>query len=163
MSEGYVYILRNEAMKGLVKIGRTTRTIPARLNELQTTGVPFPFEVVTSVLSPDCAELEARVHRMLATCRVNNQREFFLCEEKIAATTLEDEHREMVEEWRLRYMGDDFDDESDLRTDPSLAYIWAHKLGVSPYDVIFAFDMIEEADMRAAVNRFRLRKGEPLI
>ena len=39
--EGYVYVLTNEAMPGLVKIGRTTANDPqTRVSNLYTTGVP---------------------------------------------------------------------------------------------------------------------------
>lgn len=42
--QGIVYILSNEAMPGLLKIGLTTRKdLSARLRELYTTGVPVPF------------------------------------------------------------------------------------------------------------------------
>ena len=46
MSEvGYVYILSNEAMSGLYKIGVTSREdLDRRMKELFTTGVPFPFK-----------------------------------------------------------------------------------------------------------------------
>jgi hypothetical protein len=41
---GIVYILTNPVMPGLVKIGQTTNEISNRLNDLNTTGVPLPFE-----------------------------------------------------------------------------------------------------------------------
>ena len=40
---GYVYVLSNKAMPGLVKIGFTNRTIAERLSELNSTGVPTSF------------------------------------------------------------------------------------------------------------------------
>ena len=40
-----VYVLRNEAMPNLIKIGKTKRKdLQARMSELYSTGVPFPFE-----------------------------------------------------------------------------------------------------------------------
>ena len=44
MAEGIVYVLTNPAMTGIVKIGKTTRGMSARLSELYSTGVPLPFE-----------------------------------------------------------------------------------------------------------------------
>jgi hypothetical protein len=39
-----VYVLTNEAMPGLVKIGLTTDSVEARLTQLSShTGVPLPF------------------------------------------------------------------------------------------------------------------------
>jgi len=77
MSEGYVYILTNEAMPGLVKIGKTTRSVEQRVQELNTTGVPFPFFVEHEVLSPNCHELEMEMHVTFRESRVSAGREFF--------------------------------------------------------------------------------------
>lgn len=47
MAEKYeiVYVLRNEAMPNLIKIGITQRKdLQTRMSELYSTGVPFPFE-----------------------------------------------------------------------------------------------------------------------
>ena len=43
--EGTVYVLTNQAMKGLVKIGKTTRDVSLRLADLYTTGVPYLLNV----------------------------------------------------------------------------------------------------------------------
>ena len=42
MSE-IVYILTNEAMPDMVKIGITSTTVEERMKSLQSTGVPLPF------------------------------------------------------------------------------------------------------------------------
>ena len=42
--EEIVYVLTNPSMPGIVKIGKTTREVGARLDELYSTGVPLPFE-----------------------------------------------------------------------------------------------------------------------
>ena len=46
--KGLVYVLSNPAMPWLVKIGQTTNKITSRMNELNTTGVPVPFECFTA-------------------------------------------------------------------------------------------------------------------
>ena len=44
-NKGIVYLLTNECMPGIVKIGMTSRAdMDNRLKELYTTGVPQPFE-----------------------------------------------------------------------------------------------------------------------
>lgn len=77
MSEGYVYILINPSMPGLIKIGRTTRDGRTRARELQSTGVPTPFEVAFELFAPDHEQLETRILQELDEFRVAGNREFF--------------------------------------------------------------------------------------
>lgn len=77
---GWVYVMTNRAMPGIVKIGMTTRSPELRARDLSgATGVPEPFEVVHAVSVSDCAAVEAALHRKLtrARHRVNRRREFF--------------------------------------------------------------------------------------
>ncbi|QFP77354.1 GIY-YIG nuclease family protein [Deinococcus sp. AJ005] len=74
---GYVYILVNESLKGLVKIGITSREPFARASELQTTGVPTPFTVAATIKVNDSRTVERQIHILLADHRVANGREFF--------------------------------------------------------------------------------------
>ena len=77
-SPGWVYILTNEAMPGLVKIGLTTRTPKERAAELsRATGVLLPYVVAWARPVSDCAYVEKAVHRMLDDKRVNKDREGF--------------------------------------------------------------------------------------
>ena len=77
MASGYVYILVNQSLVGLLKIGRTVRDSRARARELSTTGVPTPFQVAFEVFSDDIAQLERRIHEELIDFRVASNREFF--------------------------------------------------------------------------------------
>lgn len=77
MSAGYVYILINSSMPGLIKVGRTFRDAKARARELHTTGVPTPFEVAFELFSEDHEALEQRLHEQIAEFRVAGNREFF--------------------------------------------------------------------------------------
>jgi len=74
---GLVYILTNPAMPGLVKIGQTTNEITNRLNELNTTGVPFPFDCLFACEVDDCKLVENSLHKAFYPYRVNPKREFF--------------------------------------------------------------------------------------
>lgn len=77
---GIVYVLVNECMPGLVKIGKTSRKdMGARLRELYTTGVPLPFECryACRVKLSHTDELEKALHKAFAPYRVNDSREFF--------------------------------------------------------------------------------------
>ena len=76
-----VYILTNQAMPGLVKIGMTGNGDPSqRMSQLYSTGVPYPFECEMAVALPDdqtAARVEDSMHRTFAPHRVNPRREFF--------------------------------------------------------------------------------------
>lgn len=77
MSKGFVYVLTNPSMPGIVKIGKTTRSVDQRADELYQTGVPERFTIAGQVASPDCSELERKVHVFFQNDRVSHQREFF--------------------------------------------------------------------------------------
>jgi len=75
--QGIVYVLTNPAMPGLVKIGQTTNVITNRMNELNTTGVPFPFDCLFACEVDDCKLVENSLHKAFYPYRVNPKREFF--------------------------------------------------------------------------------------
>ncbi|WP_423192541.1 GIY-YIG nuclease family protein [Cupriavidus sp. H18C2] len=77
MSAGYVYILINSSMPGVIKIGRTLRDSRARARELQSTGVPTAFEVAYEVFAEDHEALEEKMHGEISEFRVSANREFF--------------------------------------------------------------------------------------
>ena len=74
-----VYVLTNSSMPGVVKIGKTSRDIPIRMNELYTTGVPQPFECAFAIEVDDgqALALEMALHRAFRPSRRNLGREFF--------------------------------------------------------------------------------------
>jgi len=75
--KGIVYILTNEAIPGLVKIGVTYTTIEQRMRELYTAGVPVPFECFHASVVANAKDVERRIHRAFTKYRVNKNREFF--------------------------------------------------------------------------------------
>ena len=73
-----VYVLQNEAMPGLIKIGIThNEQVNKRLQTLYTTGVPLPFECIWAGEVDDCAEIESLIHNAFSDFRINPKREFF--------------------------------------------------------------------------------------
>ena len=92
---GIVYILTNPCMPGMVKIGRTSREIDYRLNELYSTGVPLPFECEYAARVEDENRVERAFHLAFAPYRINQRREFFKIEpdqaiQLLRLVTLED-------------------------------------------------------------------------
>ncbi len=72
-----VYILTNETMPGLVKIGFTTNDLAKRIKELYSTGVPLPFELFYACEVQDGASVERKLHDAFDDHRVSQNREFF--------------------------------------------------------------------------------------
>jgi hypothetical protein len=74
-----IYILTNEAMPGLVKIGLTTgESIESRIAQLSgATGIPLPFECYFAAEVKDCDRLEKTLHQLFSESRINPKREFF--------------------------------------------------------------------------------------
>lgn len=73
---GIVYVLTNESMPGLVKIGTATN-LKQRLQSLYTTGIPLPFDLHHAVVVEDAAQVEQDLHEAFAPHRINPKREFF--------------------------------------------------------------------------------------
>jgi T5orf172 domain len=90
MATGFVYVLINKAMPGLVKVGFSTRSPEERAAELSTTGVPFPFAVAFSAEVENPIEAEATVHSALARHRTSVDREFFRMSVEDAVAAVED-------------------------------------------------------------------------
>lgn len=78
MEYGYIYILNNNSMSGLIKIGSTVINAQERAKQISSnTGVPTPFKVAYELYVPNYKEFEKKVHNQLADFRVNPNREFF--------------------------------------------------------------------------------------
>lgn len=78
MAKGFIYILINPAYKGLLKVGKTTRTSEERAEELSKgTGIPTPFAVAYDIEVEDCNQIEKDIHMRLAQYRYSQDREFF--------------------------------------------------------------------------------------
>jgi hypothetical protein len=74
---GSIYCLSNESMPGLLKIGRTDRSVKERAAELRTSGVPTPFVVELVFPVEDSVKSEKLVHSLLNKYREDKSREFF--------------------------------------------------------------------------------------
>jgi hypothetical protein len=77
-----VYVLTNEAMPGLVKIGLTTAdSVENRIATLSSaSGVPLPFECYHAVEVDNAARVERTLHQLFSDVRINPRREFFRLE-----------------------------------------------------------------------------------
>lgn len=75
---GFVYILINDHMQGVYKVGCTERSPHARAEELsRPTGIPSPFKVLVYAEVRDFQHVERRMHDWLSRFRISENREFF--------------------------------------------------------------------------------------
>jgi hypothetical protein len=73
-----LYILTNEAMPDLIKIGLTTDSVETRIRQLSlATGVPLPFECYFAAEVENAVEKEKILHQLFGDYRINPKREFF--------------------------------------------------------------------------------------
>jgi hypothetical protein len=102
---GYVYLMSNASMPGLVKVGCTDRSPEERLLELSSaTGVPTAFRLEFFAAFRDCVNTEAKIHATLSSERVTSTREFFRVPVEYAKyliiEALQDELMESMATWR---------------------------------------------------------------
>ena len=94
----YVYVLSNENMPGLLKIGYTKKHPEARAKQIsRSTGVAGQYRVEFALRCHDGIGLEQEVHKELGHCRIDSQKEHF-------QITLE-EAQNKIEEIAIRYTG----------------------------------------------------------
>lgn len=89
---GFLYVLSNPSMPGILKIGITSGMVEKRAAELsQPTSVPEPFRVECYFpIYEDLRAAESRVHKELDVFRTNSSREFFRMPLKLAEQTIKD-------------------------------------------------------------------------
>lgn len=88
---GYLYLLLNQSMPGLIKVGRTARAPDQRVAELTSaTGVPTLFILVYDLFVLDAVAAERYVHAKFEELglRVAENREFFAASPSAAVTLM---------------------------------------------------------------------------
>ena len=76
---GYLYIISSPSLPDMVKIGVTRRLSGpmARVKELSSSSLPFPFKLEAYCFNNDAFELELNMHNYFDAYRVSPNREFF--------------------------------------------------------------------------------------
>ncbi len=89
---GWVYIITNQAMPGLVKVGFTERYPGDRADDFNRqhygTAIPLRFVVAYAMRVKDPRRLERETHEALGKYRVTKQTEWFRCSVGEAAATI---------------------------------------------------------------------------
>ena len=79
---GYIYCLSNESYKDTYKIGFTKNDPLARMVQLNTTGLLYPFKLEFAKQVKNYQDKEKKLHNIFDKYRVNKNREFFKIELK---------------------------------------------------------------------------------
>lgn len=88
--DSWVYILTNNTMPNLVKIGFTSKEPDKRAEQISRgTGVPIKFTVEYAFRCFNGEALENEIHKYLKPYRINNQKEFFQVTIEEAIKTIE--------------------------------------------------------------------------
>ena len=98
--KGWVYVISNISMQGIVKVGYSTKDPELRAEELNHTGAPHPYLVDYDMLVENPREVEQKAHKILRAWREN--KEWFCCstEEAIAAIKQAADGAEIVESYK---------------------------------------------------------------
>lgn len=86
--KGWVYVISNQAMPGVVKVGYSTKDPELRASELNNTGAPHPYVVEYEALVEQPRYIEQRVHRRLFEHREG--REWFRCTPEFAVSVIQE-------------------------------------------------------------------------
>lgn len=92
---GWVYLITNKAMPGLVKLGYSTKDPCLRAKELDNTGSPHPYVVEYDILVNDPRDYEQHLHHIFADQREG--KEWFRC----SVSQMIQEIRKLVGEAKL--------------------------------------------------------------
>lgn len=99
-----IYVLTNDALPGLIKVGMTTKNADERADTLgSSAAVPEDFEVARSYKFPEnisyqqLLEVERKAHNLLSEHRYSNRKEFFTCTTEYAGTVIEQLQREATD------------------------------------------------------------------
>ena len=83
---GWVYVLSNKAMPGLVKVGYSTKDPILRIEELNGTGLPHSFVLEYDVLVVEPRDVEQSVHKELS--QYHEAKEFFRTSVRTAVSAI---------------------------------------------------------------------------
>jgi hypothetical protein len=79
---GFIYILENEAMHGMCKIG-ITQNVENRIKHLDGAGIPYRFKCVFKCKVKGYRKVEGAIHKILERCRVKGKEFFHIDPEQV--------------------------------------------------------------------------------
>lgn len=151
---GYVYVLSNASMPGLLKIGRSIHGGKSRAQAMYQTGVPSPFVLEFEMLVDCAVTIEASVHEKLSRQRLSSSREFFAVDLLTAKHAIIQCELEQ-EDWTV-CMTDEYS------AVEGAAFV-ASKSGAVWIDVCHMIGWLEPEDFEKAERRRAASAGNPLV
>lgn len=149
MSKGYVYVLSNPSMPGLVKIGRSISGGFARAKSFYQTGVPDSFVLEFEIFCDWHEWLETETHKALRSDRYSDKREFFKVTVAEATDTILKLYLEGIS-------GSDSKVVDALCADVHVDLLnLAYQLDLPPLDVFEAVGYLSEFSVRQAIATYR--------
>ena len=85
--KGFVYIMTNDSMPGIIKVGMSTKVPTERAKELEDTGLPMSYVVQYYAFFDDMRQAEKKAHNELSKYHYN--KEFFKTDVGIAIYCIE--------------------------------------------------------------------------
>lgn len=96
---GWVYVITNDSLPDLVKIGFTTRHPRERAKELRGTNVPGSYVVEFAALVEQPRNLESDVHKQLSGLGLSVDKEWFRCDVGMAVWSIRENAPGEIREW----------------------------------------------------------------
>lgn len=89
---GYLYAMKSQSFTDLYKVGWSSQP-ERRREELSSSGVPDPYEIVLAFPVKDAKRAEAVAFSLLHDLRYNDRKEFFQCDFQHLVSVLTSVHR----------------------------------------------------------------------
>lgn len=86
--KGWIYIISNKAMPGIIKIGYLTKDPKLRAEELNHAGSPYPYVVEYEMLIEKPYQIEQKIHKILSGNKEG--KEWFRCSVKEAILVIKE-------------------------------------------------------------------------
>ncbi|MEK6725095.1 MAG: GIY-YIG nuclease family protein [Deltaproteobacteria bacterium] len=84
--KGWVYVISNKAMEGIIKVGHSTKDPELRAQELNHTGSPHPYTVEYEMLIEEPYRVEQAAHKVLS--EFHEGKEWFRCTPEQAVSAI---------------------------------------------------------------------------
>ncbi len=131
-TRGWVYIIDNEAMSNILKIGYSTKDPILRARDFDGSGLPYNYRLVFDALVEEPRIVEQAAHAMLASKR--ERKEWFRCSREEAIAAIRTCAKTVIIERNYSKASQSSQDERLAKPEPTTCwYYYCSKLGSIPY------------------------------